>query len=357
MPRYENTIPNSPIKAIVTYPNSNSPHIYIQYNSTTQEILKGGTLVAFIEKQKKENMIDINIYNFVKSEFALLFKQAPLPEEKDFSLNAYEEHPQISYSNGNVSNTYKGVTSGFQQLPFLNFGIKVLDVGAGDGVNAERMRNIYKCEVYAIEPEAYSLADGIFALCRHRLGEEKVEKLTLQEAVAKKPHKYVAAFDVVTVFKYCIPLYEKESFIMALAQTIKPDGTVHITSVESQRLFKKSGPDEVFYLIDTLKKYFDDIQILDRAPTDGVIVCRKPIVQKLSLAAAVSATNGQADQDIKNQTVAKALENARKFGSPLYVAPKPTLAALATTKGVTAGKKDDKTENSKPSSWWCCCLP
>ncbi len=154
-----------------------------------------------------------------------------------------------------------GICEAYVQLPEIQTGSKVLDIGAGTGLLAKRIKNSFSCNVYALEPSLENTSD--FASCVDNLGEDHVKKLTLQDALEKYPEEYFQAFDVVCVFKYNVPCAEREDFIRALVQVVKHDGTVYISSVEPERFTLKQHR-EMMYLTDTLRKYFDDVSFVTR---------------------------------------------------------------------------------------------
>ena len=163
-------------------------------------------------------------------------------------------------------------------------GTKVLDVGSGNGIMARRMRDELKCDVYAIEPGVEASNAGLkdpFEESKIQIGSDRVEKLTVQEAANDK--KYISVFDVVTVYKWNIPLAHKHDALKSLPLLIKPSGLVIIHSVEKERCFLGNKHDAHLYLVDTLQTLFDSVQIMTRNyqdGSDGIIVCSKP---KLSM--------------------------------------------------------------------------
>ena len=182
----------------------------------------------------------------------------------------------------NSTERHWGVLSEEIKLPIIPSSAKVLDVGSGSGIISKRMHNELGCDVYAIEPGIEACNSGNidpFEESRKNLGVEKVEKLTLQEAV--KREKYIQNFDVVTVYKYNVPLNHKEEFCAGLAQSVKPDGVVYVHSVEKERLFL-SEEYRVMYLVDELKKHFHSVTFTKREYgrfndiNDGMITCRIP---------------------------------------------------------------------------------
>lgn len=114
-----------------------------------------------------------------------------------------------------------------------------------------------------------------------QIGPDRVEKLTVQEAAKNK--KFISVFDVVTVYKWNIPLAHKHEALKSLPLLIKPSGTVIIHSVEKERCFLGNKDDAPLYLVDTLQTLFDSVQVMTRDyqdRRDGIIVCSKP---KLSM--------------------------------------------------------------------------
>ena len=100
------------------------------------------------------------------------------------------------------------------------FGKKVLDVGFGLGYNSNAMRNLGAI-VYGVEPDKeafdYAVSNGL-------IDQDKAFNCKLQNI----PDNLIGAFDVVTVFLYCIPFLEREEFASILAKMVKQDGIVVI---------------------------------------------------------------------------------------------------------------------------------
>jgi len=155
---------------------------------------------------------------------------------------------------------------------FIPFGSTVLDVGSGDGTITQRIRDERYCHVKALEPDINCLSQ-----LQAKLGPGNVDALTLQDAVEKG--FYQKQFDYVTVFKYNVPLAQKDSFCAVLAKAVKPKGLVIIHSVEKERLYFSKN-DAHLYLLDELKKHFNDVQVESReygknwGSRDGLIKCR-----------------------------------------------------------------------------------
>jgi len=170
-----------------------------------------------------------------------------------------------------------GIREEHVELPLIPRGSKVLEVGAGTGFIAEKIRDTFSCDVYALEPSFERSSD--YESCVKRLGEDHVEKLTLQEALESNPEKYFQAFDVVTVFKYNVPGTYKDDFLNSLAKTVKPNGTVFITSVEPERFYRDSFSGNHPYITETMQKYFGNVKITERRSfhgADGLMTCTEP---------------------------------------------------------------------------------
>ncbi len=150
-----------------------------------------------------------------------------------------------------------GIAQENVQLPEIPRGSKVLDIGAGTGYISRKIKDTFSADVYALEPSFERSSD--FDSCIEKLGEDHVEQLTLQEALTRFPEKYSQAFDVVCVFKYNVPYTQKEDFIRALSQVVKPDGIVYVTSVEPERFTYDRHSGEAPYLTDTFRKYFGNV--------------------------------------------------------------------------------------------------
>ena len=145
-----------------------------------------------------------------------------------------------------------GVTAEKFTPPFIRSGLKVLDIGAGDGrITAKLIEMVGKDNVWALEPNPKSYAQLVALLGANKRYKQK----TLQEALKSDPQTFKEAFDVVTVFKYNVPYSERDNFIKALSESVKQEGTVFITSVEEEKFFKVPGLERV-YLIPYLERYF-----------------------------------------------------------------------------------------------------
>lgn len=176
-----------------------------------------------------------------------------------------------------ASKTFWGIKEEYVELPPIPRGSKVLDVGSGTGFIAEKIKNTFGCDVYALEPSFERSSD--YETCVKRLGKDHVEKLTLQEALESNPEKYFQTFDVVVVFKYNVPFIQKNDFLNSLAKTVKPNGVVYITSVEPERFYRDSFSDEPLYLTETAQKYFGTVKIKKRESLhgiDGLMMCTEP---------------------------------------------------------------------------------
>lgn len=156
---------------------------------------------------------------------------------------------------------------------------RILDIGSGSGIIARRIRDELGCDVFAIEPgleESNGVERDPFISSCNELGQNKVEKCTLQDAI--KNRKYQQAFEVVTVHKYNVNLAEKQDFLAALSKVIKPDGCVLIHTVEHERIIKTRNY-EVLYLLDDLKLYFTEVSFERRFyhnGSDAIIRCTGP---------------------------------------------------------------------------------
>ncbi|USE35840.1 methyltransferase domain-containing protein [Endozoicomonas sp. SCSIO W0465] len=153
---------------------------------------------------------------------------------------------------------------------------KILDIGSGSGIIARRIRDELGCDVFAIEPgleESNGVERDPFISSCNELGQDKVEKCTLQDAI--KNTKYQQAFEIVTVHKYNVNFEEKHEFVSALSKVVKPYGHVLIHTVEHERIMENNE----LYLLDDLKLYFADVSYRTRSYQNGrdaIIFCYGP---------------------------------------------------------------------------------
>lgn len=113
----------------------------------------------------------------------------------------------------------------------------------------QRLRDELGCDVYALEP-GIGVTDG-YVGCVERLGNAHAYNLTLHDAVTSHPESFIGQFDAITVFKYDIHPNIKDKFANDLATCLKPDGVLHITSVERDKLYysQYSGEGQVLFLL------------------------------------------------------------------------------------------------------------
>lgn len=291
MPRYVNTEKNSNIEAIVTYPQSKIPNIFIIYKNHEEHIEGDQAILEKIhtlcdwKNQCKNRKISKEIEESIKSDFPLIFSSNLDLSNVKLATPVDRRREIISYGIRNTFNErtrqneiWMGIKPEDTPLPPILRGSKVVDVGAGDGFMTQRLRDELNCDAHALEP-CIEYKTG-YNECVRRLGKDHAFKLTLQEAINTFPDIFKSKFDVATVFKYNIPGEYKEEFIKALAQIITPNGTVYITSVERDRLFFESKSGEVPYIRDILEKYFDHVKIdLIHVTTYGVyglVECASP---------------------------------------------------------------------------------
>lgn len=146
-----------------------------------------------------------------------------------------------------------GIVAQYFNPPCIEIGQKVLDIGAGDGIITKKLIAMAGVNnVWALEPDL-----RMFSKLTENIGSsEKIIQSTLQEAIASDPESFIGQFDVVTIFKYNVPMFEREDFFKALSKVIKmPGGKIIITSVEVPR-FKLTKCFEVMYLTQSIEKYF-----------------------------------------------------------------------------------------------------
>ncbi|CDZ79603.1 bifunctional 3-demethylubiquinone-9 3-methyltransferase/ 2-octaprenyl-6-hydroxy phenol methylase [Candidatus Rubidus massiliensis] len=127
---------------------------------------------------------------------------------------------------------------------------KCLDVGCRSGENALAMQKA-GAVVTAIDPDDNEFKSALTM----GIPNEQLHKLTLQEYY--KP-SLKENFDIVTVFLYCIPLIERETFVDALANIVKKNGTVVIGYSLLDGPLYDEDPD--LNLPNLMKKYFKHVQ-------------------------------------------------------------------------------------------------
>lgn len=121
----------------------------------------------------------------------------------------------------------------------------------------QRLRDELGCDAYALEP-GIEVRDG-YSSCVEKLGRGHAYNYTLQEATQEHPDEFIEQFDAVTVFKYNIPGKDKYEFAHALAKVLKPGGTLHITSLEQDRIniFGQANPGA--FILDALSACFEHV--------------------------------------------------------------------------------------------------
>lgn len=247
-----------------------------------------GSLEGYFLKIPKNNVSEVKKLQSELSYLSSTGRTFELTEEEGFiKINLIKINMRPQYSSNQVLDSFSffnatpwGKSQNHVELPSIPAGSKVLDVGAGNGFLAEKIRNELKCEVYALEPALENKTD--YQECVNRLGEEFVEKLTLQEAIELHPEKYAHAFDVITVFKYNIPFKEKEAFFQSLVKALKPNGILYITSVEQER-FNLDPKHKALYLMDTIREHFNIAFTITRYSTagvDGLLTASEPKLVK-----------------------------------------------------------------------------
>ncbi|MDP3267531.1 MAG: methionine biosynthesis protein MetW [Legionella sp.] len=209
----------------------------------------------------------LEIPNLTESEMASLKKKMTKSPASSFLNTIWSERPR----------GYTGIRPEHVLLPLFNKGSKVLDVGAGDGYITQRLRDELGCNAYALEP-GIGVKDG-YAKCVERLGDAYAFNLTLHDAVTAHPEDFIGQFDAITVFKYNIPGAIKHEFANDLATCLKPDGIVHTTSVEHDKLYYSPSSGKHPYIVEALCKYFSSVTIEDvktSGCTYGVVTCSGP---------------------------------------------------------------------------------
>lgn len=157
--------------------------------------------------------------------------------------------------------SYQGIAAEKFNPPIIAFGSRVLDVGAGDGIITEKLIAMAgKGNVIALEPDGKKIE----ILKKQLVDDKNVCQKTLQEAVSSELER----FDIVTIFKYNVPLFERDAFLLALSRVVKPEGKIFITSVERERFVETKGH-EVLYLLPHLAKYFSIINCHSMSNSEG----------------------------------------------------------------------------------------
>jgi cyclopropane fatty-acyl-phospholipid synthase-like methyltransferase len=189
------------------------------------------------------------------------------------AISSFFHPPQTEEKSSN----YTGILPENVILPNFKADTKVLDVGAGDGYMTARLRDELGCDAYALEPNI-EVKEG-YASCVKRLREDHTFNLTLQDAVDQYPEKFIGQWDAITVFKYNIPGEIKDDFAKQLATCLKPDGILFITSLEEDRVRYNSDSGEHPFIMDSLKRYFNFVQLRDVVTAHcryGVVECTGP---------------------------------------------------------------------------------
>lgn len=175
------------------------------------------------------------------------------------------------------------------KLPTLPANSKVLivDTDTATGIIAKRIKDTSSSDIYYLASEFGNQSD--FTACVKKLGEDHIEQISLQEALAKFPKRYSQAFDVVCVFKCDIAPNQKDDFIRALAQVVKADGVVYITFKQTNQytLTKNENP---HYLTDSFNKYFANVSFAHAKMDNNSPVTMTLSAPKISLDSDFSST-------------------------------------------------------------------
>lgn len=128
-----------------------------------------------------------------------------------------------------------------EQLGFNGFeGKTVVDVGTYDGRDLPIIKELGAEVVYGLDPDKEGLETAISS-----------GKLDPQLAINKKiqnlPEELKGSFDVVTAFNVLVGLAEIEEFVAGIYDTLKPEGQVVATFVETETFSR---------MIDEFNMYF-----------------------------------------------------------------------------------------------------
>tara|TARA_R110002050_G_scaffold260391_1_gene399942 strand:+ start:10107 stop:10793 length:687 start_codon:yes stop_codon:yes gene_type:complete len=138
----------------------------------------------------------------------------------------------------------------FKVTGLFKEGVTIVDVGAGNGVITQKLVEAHgKDNVYAVEPDPKHLS-----ALTEILDADHIFSMTLQDAYESG----LTDVDAMFMSKYNVPLPQKEDFWNTVVQMLNKEGTVQLTSVERERLFKTKGM-ESLYLRDTLERHFEKV--------------------------------------------------------------------------------------------------
>ncbi len=216
----------------------------------------------------------------------------PLKQKRKYARFSYASAARASSSK--LRHNPLGILEKDVQLPAIPEASKVLDIGAGTGFISKKIKDTFGCDVYALEPSFERSSD--FSSCVERLGNDHVEQLTLQDALTQFPEKYFQAFDVVCVFKYNVPCDQKEDFVRALSQVVKPNGLVYVTSVEPERFTFDSYTGNAPYLTDIFRKHFGNVSFTTRSSVVGADELMTLTEPKLALNNELSSVSNSFNQ-------------------------------------------------------------
>lgn len=250
--------------------NRQSP-IKKEKSPSTSQSLGSLNSTAQLEKVDKKPEKKAAVHNSYSANYSV----TPVPPFKEGSDRGGYFESLLSSYHSDLPIPYNGYYSVKSLSPLLiTPGLKVLDVGAGNGKFTEFLqKKAGKGNVYALEPDVNDCKE-----LSKRLESTFIKNCTLQEALKKSPEEYLQKFDFVTVLKYCIPGWEKKDFLAELSKTIVDSGVVYITVVESIYL----KPDmEYPYVIGILNTVFKSVGVYYHTDRFGcieyaLVTCKHP---------------------------------------------------------------------------------
>lgn len=146
-------------------------------------------------------------------------------------------------------------------------GKVILDIGCGFGENSYSMKKS-GAYVYGVDPDKKAIQ---YAVSKGYLDADKTFNTTLQKLSSTLYHK----FDIATIWLFCIPYNQRETYFQALQKYIKPGGIIIIGVTDKCFADKKNGGS---FFHDLKKNFYSVNQSSGIGWNKYIFLCETPIL-------------------------------------------------------------------------------